>query len=242
MALLCHTTDYGTTMGRGQRNRKKQHDNRAAARRGKFPLQQQVKTSSDQPTVALDDKAYKQLEQSKREALKEYIHSNNLHTSKHGLSLIRLEGRLPVIAICSSLRIPRNKAKDMTKICPSEAGLNLHHRSAIGLGLEPDESFEVRWDDADGQLIAMMKRNVFTPSEATACSIFEKEHVSKSKGWNRGCEADVLSRENTTRRQLKDKKITIGAIGINENNKLLKVGPGSWRERCNDWCETHLQK
>jgi hypothetical protein len=52
------------------------------------------------------------------------------------------------------------------KICPSDKGLNLSKRSATGMGLDLDESFEVRWDD--GTLIAVMLRNVFSKEDARA--------------------------------------------------------------------------
>lgn len=115
---------------------------------------------------------------------------------------------------------------DVTKICPSDKGLNLDERCAASLGLEPDESFEVRWDGIDGDLIVMMFRDVFTPREARAADLFKQEHTIHSKGWNRGCEADLIPRENTTRRQLNNPDMILGTSNVNPDKPLISVGPG----------------
>jgi|SaaInl74LU_5_DNA_1037368.scaffolds.fasta_scaffold14621_1 hypothetical protein len=225
-------------MGRGKRSRKNHRQKRAAARRAAFPLQRH----SSKKNVAINDQAYKQLASTNMKELKDYIHGNNLHESKFGLKLIRPKNCPPVITVSPSLMMSDKQAKNVTRICPSEHGLNLTQRSAVGLGLGQDESFEVRWKDVDGQLIAIMNRNVFTPLEARASDLFEAEHKQFSLGWNRGCEADVISRENTTRRQLKNKKTIIDATGINANNKFIEVHPGGIGETTRIKVEYQNQK
>ena len=45
------------------------------------------------------------------------------------------------------------------------------------MGLEPGESFEVRWNGIDSDLNVMMSRDVFTPREARAADLFKQEHT-----------------------------------------------------------------
>eukprot|EP00986_Skeletonema_menzelii_P005740 scaffold2132_cov152-Skeletonema_menzelii.AAC.1 len=212
-------------MGKG--NREKQRMNRALKRREQStakPLQNDNKTKD--PFTGFGDKNYKLQSRQKKCALKKYIHDHKLHQSNIGLTLYRPENRLPVIVISTLLQMNSNEGSAVTKICPSDHGLNLDKRCARGLGLEPDESFEVRWGDIDGDLILMMFRNVFTPLEARAADLFKQEHATHSKGWNRGCEADLISRENTARRQVNNPDMILKTSGINQNNTLVSVGPG----------------
>jgi len=149
-----------------------------------------------------DDKVYRKLEASKKDAFQTYIRSNRLNVSTNGLSLHRPDdGGLPIIYIDTALQMDKDLGEEVTKICPPDKGLNLHHRSSEGLGLLPDESFEVRW--SDGTLIAIMQRNVFTPDEAKASDIFQRHHEQHSLGWNRGCQADSIPRENEMAYQLR---------------------------------------
>ena len=118
------------------------------------------------PFAKFGDKNYQQLSNERNRVFKNYVHGNNLHQSKHGLTLVRPKNRLPVIVISSDLQMNATVGTDVTKICPSDKGLNLDKQCAASLDLEPHESFEVRWDGIGGDLIVMMFRDVFTPREA----------------------------------------------------------------------------
>eukprot|EP00984_Skeletonema_dohrnii_P018291 scaffold8514_cov74-Skeletonema_dohrnii-CCMP3373.AAC.3 len=211
-------------MGRGARKRNnKQKASRAVTRQSTFSLAQE---RPGKPTVVMNDDAYKTLEQQKKNELSAYIHQHQLHNSTNGLRVVRRENQRTVVVVSSSLQINPKLAKKITSISPSEKGLNLQQRSAAGLRIGPEESFEVRWDDIDGQLIAIMLRGVFSPREARAIDKFREKHKQQSQGWSRGCEADTISRLNTTRRQVKIGKIVVGSTGINKNNALVNIKPG----------------
>ena len=209
----------------GKSNRAKSRKNRALKRQSQTKPLRYYDVTED-PFSDFGDENYKELSEMRNCVFKNYVHGKNLHRSTYGLALVRPENSLPVIVISSELKMDATVGTDVTKICPSDKGLNLDKRCAAFLGLKPDESFEVRWDGIDGDLIVMMFRNVFTPREAQAAGLFKQEHVLHSKGWNRGCEADLIPRENTTRRQINNPDMILGTSGINPDNSLVSVGPG----------------
>eukprot|EP00985_Skeletonema_marinoi_P026660 scaffold20865_cov150-Skeletonema_marinoi.AAC.3 len=169
------------------------------------------------------DNEYKKAEKRKHAAFKHYVHQNNLHYTKFGLQLIREEGKRPVVIISSKLMMDKDIGKEITKICPSEKGLNLRNRCSSALMLNDDESFEICWDD--GTLIAVVLRNVFSDEEAALSLLFEEEHKKHSVGWNRGCEADLVPRENQMRYQVNNTK-AMKSTGINPNAIINSVKHG----------------
>jgi hypothetical protein len=212
-------------MARGKRNRLRQRENRAKRVRESMPLRLHDDVDEKGIFAEFGDNNYKAQEHEHKKTFNDYINRNKLNSTQAGLTLHRPTNRLPVIVISSSLQQDRKEAAKMTGICPSDRGLNLDQRSAVGLGLDPTDSYEVRWDGVDGALIALVLRDVFSPEEAAAVRLFEEEHKKHSKGWSRGCEADLISRENRTRMQLKRNRL-VDSSGINHECKLTKIGPG----------------
>jgi len=80
----------------------------------------------------------------KHAAFKRYIRPNNLQSTKFGIQLIRREGKRPVVIISSKLMMNKDVGKEITKICPSEKGLNLRNRCSTALTLQPDGVIPVR--------------------------------------------------------------------------------------------------
>ena len=107
-------------MGRGKRNRNNQKANRTKERQGKFELQQQVPGN---PTVLMNDEAFKRLEKQKKNALSTYIHQHQLHKSTNGLRVVRREKQRTVVLVSSSLRVDPKVAKKIPNISPSVVDL-----------------------------------------------------------------------------------------------------------------------
>lgn len=210
----------------GKINRQKQRCNRKRKRQEQSTKPLKIFDATKDPFSDFGDHNYKEQTRDKMRSWKEYVHGNNLHQSQNGLTLVRPKEGLPVVVVSSSLQMDARQGTAITKICPSDHGLNLDQRCAKGLGLKSHESFEVRWDGIDGELIVLMLRNVFTAKQAKAADIFKQAHAMESKGWNRGCEADIIPRENAIRRQINNPAMILGASGVNPNNSLVRVGPG----------------
>jgi len=184
-----------------------------------------IRLKNNKVAAHFGDHNYKELEKRKQAAFRKYIRDNKLNDSTNGLELRRGEDerKLPVVIISSSLMMDKNLGNKITKICPSDKGLNLDNRCGKGIGLHPEESFEVRWDD--GTLIAVMLRNVFSKEDAKTSLLFEEEHRTHSKGWNRGCEADLVPRVNKIMYQLNNER-PMKSTGINPIATILSVKPG----------------
>jgi hypothetical protein len=70
-----------------------------------------------------------------------------------------------------------------------------------------------------------MQRNVFTPEEAKASDIFQRHHEQHSLGWNRGCQADSIPRENEMAYQLRQEKM-MKSTGVNAGSTINEVKSG----------------
>ena len=169
-----------------------------------------------------NDKKYQKKIRKKMQKFKKYC-SRMRKNSRYGLKLERGEGGAPIVYISSDLKMDPDLGEYLIKICPGEQGLYLQQRSAVGMGLRPEESFELRF--SDGEFIAYVYRNVLTDEESLGSLEFEAVHRRESNGWNRGCQADQEPRENHMRHQVNSSR-PMKATRINLDNTIVSIEPG----------------
>ena len=159
-----------------------------------------------------------------KEAMQGYISQFAHPNAQRGLRLeyvYDLGVPYPVIVMDSSIRMDNDTVMATVKGTFSERCTPLHKRNSDMFGLG-QKSFQVRLDSSTGPIIVEVVRNAFTEEESTASYLLEFLHQSKSKGWNKGCEADPRPFPERILGQLSDAKAMKSGGLMSTNVKWIK--------------------
>ncbi|KAL9180206.1 hypothetical protein ACHAXT_008176 [Thalassiosira profunda] len=140
-----------------------------------------------------------------------------------GLTVVRPDGRLPVVVVDRSCRMPPEVVASVLKTTFSEKGSCLFRRNSQSLGLA-NSSFELREGDVDGPILAIVLRDVFSMQEARATYAIYDGHKVKSVGWMKGCEADPRPTSSTMAASLETHAMDGAGLRSTNVKEVLHIG------------------